>query len=77
MEKKEWSEPELIVLVRSKPEEAVLTACKGAPYTPETPPPRHEWLLPCSVCLHLRVQRSRGFLTPHPLIPWVLALGNP
>ncbi len=26
--KKEWSEPELIVLVRSKPEEAVLEACK-------------------------------------------------
>ena len=26
--KKEWSEPELIVLVRSKPEEAVLTSCK-------------------------------------------------
>jgi hypothetical protein len=28
MEKKEWSEPELIVLVRSKPEEAVLSVCK-------------------------------------------------
>jgi hypothetical protein len=28
MEKKEWSEPELIVLVRRKPEEAVLTGCK-------------------------------------------------
>lgn len=27
--KKAWSEPELIVLVRSKPEEAVLDACKG------------------------------------------------
>lgn len=26
--KKAWSEPELIVLVRSKPEEAVLAACK-------------------------------------------------
>jgi hypothetical protein len=26
--KKAWVEPELIVLVRSKPEEAVLTACK-------------------------------------------------
>ncbi len=26
--KKSWVEPELIVLVRSKPEEAVLTACK-------------------------------------------------
>jgi len=27
--KKAWMEPELIVLVRSKPEEAVLIACKG------------------------------------------------
>jgi hypothetical protein len=27
--KKEWTTPELIVLVRSNPEEAVLTACKG------------------------------------------------
>ena len=28
--KKEWIEPELIVLVRNKPEEAVLTTCKGS-----------------------------------------------
>ena len=27
--KKEWVEPELIVLVRSKPEEAVLAVCKA------------------------------------------------
>ena len=27
-QKKEWTKPELIVLVRSKPEEAVLAACK-------------------------------------------------
>ena len=27
-QKKEWKTPELIVLVRSKPEEAVLTACR-------------------------------------------------
>lgn len=27
--KKEWVTPELIVLVRSKPEEAVLTGCKS------------------------------------------------
>jgi hypothetical protein len=38
--KKQWKQPELIVLVRGKPEEAVLTACKGngdtiAPYTNE------------------------------------------
>ncbi len=27
-QRKEWQKPELIVLVRSKPEEAVLTHCK-------------------------------------------------
>ena len=38
MTKKSWSEPELIVLVRGKPEEGVLTNCKseaipeGGPY---------------------------------------------
>jgi hypothetical protein len=31
MEKKEWKSPELVVLVRSKPEEAVLAACKAGP----------------------------------------------
>jgi len=30
MEKKKWVQPELIVLVRSKPEESVLQACKLA-----------------------------------------------
>ena len=34
--KKEWHKPELIVLVRSKPEEAVLAACKW--YTPFSGP---------------------------------------
>ena len=29
-EKKKWQNPELIVLVRGKPEEAVLTACKAS-----------------------------------------------
>lgn len=28
--KRPWSCPELIVLARSRPEESVLTACKGA-----------------------------------------------
>jgi hypothetical protein len=28
--KKQWTKPELIVLVRSNPVEAVLTGCKGA-----------------------------------------------
>jgi hypothetical protein len=27
--KKPWNKPELVVLVRGKPEEAVLAACKG------------------------------------------------
>jgi len=30
MQQKAWIEPELTVLVRSNPEEAVLTACKAA-----------------------------------------------
>jgi hypothetical protein len=29
MEKRPWFKPELIVLIRNKPEEAVLTGCKG------------------------------------------------
>ena len=29
-EKKQWEKPELIVILRSKPEEAVLASCKGA-----------------------------------------------
>ncbi len=32
--KKEWTEPELIVLVRNKPEEAVLEFCKTASWAP-------------------------------------------
>ncbi len=36
MTKKNWIVPELIVLVRNKPEEAVLTSCKnyGSPPAP-------------------------------------------
>ena len=30
MKKKQWQKPQLVVLLRSKPEEAVLTACKTA-----------------------------------------------
>jgi hypothetical protein len=30
-EKKKWEKPELVVLLRSRPEEAVLTACKNIP----------------------------------------------
>ena len=29
MQKKEWRKPELIVLVRSEPEEAILVICKA------------------------------------------------
>ncbi len=32
MEKKEWKEPELIVIVRCKPEESVLFVCKASRY---------------------------------------------
>lgn len=31
--KKSWIEPELIAIVRNKPEEAVLWTCKGSPAT--------------------------------------------
>ena len=33
-QKPEWKTPELIVLVRSKPEETVLAGCKGGGSTP-------------------------------------------
>jgi hypothetical protein len=38
-EKQTWRRPELVVLVRSRPEEAVLTACKGnaGVNTPDSP----------------------------------------
>jgi len=36
-QKKEWKTPELIVLVRSKPEEAVLAACKNTTTVPNGP----------------------------------------
>ncbi len=32
MEKKEWKDPELIVIVRCKPEESVLFVCKANRY---------------------------------------------
>ena len=32
VEKRPWSKPELIVLLRGRPEEAVLLACKTAAY---------------------------------------------
>jgi len=31
--KKEWQKPQLIVMTRSKPEESVLTYCKGGEIT--------------------------------------------
>jgi hypothetical protein len=33
MLKKKWKKPELIVLVRGKPEEAILAACKGGSFS--------------------------------------------
>lgn len=32
MEKKEWEEPELIVIIRCQPEESVLFVCKSSRY---------------------------------------------
>jgi len=29
MQRKKWTIPQLVVLVRGKPDEAILTACKG------------------------------------------------
>jgi len=37
MEKRAWEKPELIVIVRSKPEEAVLNGCKLAGANPPGP----------------------------------------
>jgi len=34
--KKEWTEPEVLVLVRSNPEEAALASCKGVAWTGPT-----------------------------------------
>jgi hypothetical protein len=36
--KRPWGRPELVVLVRSRPEESVLTACKGAGVVGPTDP---------------------------------------
>jgi hypothetical protein len=45
MENIEWSEPELIVLVRSKPEEGVLSVCKGPNENVATPADVYGWCL--------------------------------
>ncbi len=37
-EKKHWHKPELIVLMRNKPEEQVLAACKGCTNPPTSGP---------------------------------------
>jgi len=56
MEQKKWSKPELIVLVRSKPEETVLAACKsGQSNAPGGSGPGYtqaqcEPFSPCSIC---------------------------
>ncbi len=34
--KKEWQKPQIIILVRSNPEEAVLTACKNSDFSGPT-----------------------------------------
>jgi len=40
--KKNWEKPELVVLFRGKPEEAVLTHCKHKSETPVAPFPYHD-----------------------------------
>jgi hypothetical protein len=37
MERKTWQKPQLIVLTRSKPEEALLIGCKGNTQVPNAP----------------------------------------
>ena len=38
IEKKEWKKPELVVLTRTRPEEAVLAACKPTANPPVSGP---------------------------------------
>jgi hypothetical protein len=49
--KKEWLKPELIVLLRSKPEEAVLDTCKGGAFLgSQGNTHNHCWELQVMVC---------------------------
>ena len=41
-EKKQWQKPGLVILTRNKPEEAVLTSCKGATFTGTSGPSGHQ-----------------------------------
>jgi hypothetical protein len=49
MNKKTWKTPELIVIVRSKPEESVLVTCKGGTIVPPTGGPGAGANDPCAV----------------------------
>jgi hypothetical protein len=54
--KKAWITPELIVLVRSKPEEAVLLTCKLGPFSNVGLAQNNtgcQWTNPCSACSNL------------------------
>jgi hypothetical protein len=70
-----WSGPELIVLVRGKPEEAVLTACKH--YTRTVFPTAGDDGCKQPVRRAKWVGAPRKRHTPYPLIPGLLALGGP
>jgi len=53
--KKEWETPELIVLVRSKPDEAVLASCKEGSFLSKSPAQNdvarcHAMILACGAC---------------------------
>jgi hypothetical protein len=51
-EKKKWQTPELVVLLRNKPEEAVLSSCKFYPGIPSGPSWNHDSFCkePCPPC---------------------------
>ncbi len=42
--KKQWETPELIIIGRSNPEEAVLYACKGREVSPPQSGPNHNFI---------------------------------
>jgi len=52
MEKRKWTQPQLVVLTRGKPEEAVLETCKYGTTIPDSGPSSNyrDCNLSCGVC---------------------------
>jgi hypothetical protein len=51
--KKEWVKPELVILVRNKPEETVLAPCKEGEFGGGGGPYNHQFFCigePCGIC---------------------------